>query len=249
MKNYILIFILGGFFCINIAQAQDKSEGVISYDRTLDYYKLSSSLNFMSKEELDRLKMTYKEPYIEKYKLYFGKEQSLFTYDDDDNRATDSRYAWRQQEYAIYRNYATQTKQDLIETLGKTYIIEDSLRAIDWKIMNEVKTIAGYVCMKALAQDSLNKQNIVAWFTDAIPTTAGPERLCGLPGAILEVNINDGTLIIKAQKMVFKPVAEQLKVGKLKGKKINDKIYNDLIIKHIVNSEKAQRNPYWSIRY
>jgi GLPGLI family protein len=237
-------------FVSNFSQAQDKSQGIISYDRTLDYYKLSASLNYMSKEELDRLKMTYKEPYTEKYTLYFGKDQSLFTYDEDDNsNATTYKYAWRQSDFKIYRNYADQTKQELIEMLGKIYVLEDTLQSPNWKIMNQVKNIAGYVCMKAIAQDTITKQNITAWFCDGIATSAGPERLYGLPGAILELDINEGTLVVKAQKIVFKPLDEQLKIGKIKGKKITEKQYNDLIIKHIADSVKAQRNPFWTIRY
>lgn len=35
----------------------------------------------------------------------------------------------------------------------------------------------------------------------------------------------------------------------MKGKKITEVQYNDMLSEHIRTSMKGQRNPYWSVRY
>ncbi len=42
----------------------------------------------------------------------------------------------------IKRNFETNTQYDVIQMLGKTYIIEDSLKAPEWKIHNDLKEVA-----------------------------------------------------------------------------------------------------------
>jgi GLPGLI family protein len=42
---------------------------------------------------------------------------------------------------------------DVIEMLGKTYIVEDSLKLPEWKILNDLKEVAGHICMKAQVED------------------------------------------------------------------------------------------------
>ena len=133
--------------------------------------------------------------------------------------------------------------------LGKTYVIEDSLHTPSWKIMNQIKDVAGYICMKAVAEDTIKKQKITAWFTGDIPVPAGPELYFGLPGVILELDINDGDVLIEATKVEFKKLDNELILPKTKGKKIKDKDYDTLLRNHIRDSIKSQRNPYWAIRY
>jgi GLPGLI family protein len=55
----------------------------------------------------------------------------------------------------------------------------------DWKIENETKKIADYVCKKAIAE--YKGREWIAWFTDEIPIPDGPYKFCGLPGLIVEI--------------------------------------------------------------
>jgi GLPGLI family protein len=139
---------------------------------------------------------------------------------------------------------------DAIEMLGKVYIVEDSLPTPNWKILNDIKDVAGHICMKAMIQDTVKKQKIVAWFAQDIPVNAGPERLYGLPGLILELDINDGAMTIEATKIENKKLTTELDLPKKqKGKKINDLAYQDMLRKFIRERIKEERNPYWVIRY
>ncbi len=103
--------------------------------------------------------------------------------------------------------------------------------------------------MKAETEDTIKKQKIVAWFAQDIPVPAGPERYFGLPGLILELDINEGDVTIVANKVEFKILTKELNLKKLKGKKIADADYNKIIMDYIKESIKGFRNPYWGLRY
>lgn len=112
---------------------------------------------------------------------------------------------------ALYRNVATEDadnvssfvrdpaisiKQQTLTDFGKsafisekklfeeTFLVTDSIRPIKWKITSETRDIAGYRCRRAngLVMDSIY---VVAFYTDQIAVSGGPESFCGLPGMIL----------------------------------------------------------------
>lgn len=71
------------------------------------------------------------------------------------------------------------------KTLNKdVYLLEDTIPFLKWKILPEVRQIAGYECRKALTiiNDSVY---VVAFYTDKILLKGGPEGFNGLPGMIL----------------------------------------------------------------
>jgi GLPGLI family protein len=139
---------------------------------------------------------------------------------------------------------------EVFEMSGKTYIIDDSLKTFDWKILNDIKDVAGHICMKAMVQDTIKNQKIIAWFAQDIPINAGPERLYGLPGLIMELDINDGVVIIEATKIEPLKITNEMDLPKkLKGKKLNELAYQDMIRKYIQEKIKEEQNPFWSIRY
>lgn len=248
MKKNIIVSL---FLLLTIVAKAQQTEGTILYERATNWGKMYALMPYLSQEEKDRELLTSKnwEGYKQKMKLTFSPTGSLYTYENKDE-AGESGFAWRKEDYLIYRHFAAGTKTELIETLGKTYIVEDSLRKPKWKIGNQIKEIAGHVCMKAETQDPDRQQKITAWFAQDILVPAGPERYVGLPGVILELDINDGVVVIEAVKIEFKPVDKELALpAKLKGKRIKDADYDAMIRKHVIESIKNQRNPFWSIRY
>lgn len=68
----------------------------------------------------------------------------------------------------------------------QVFLIEDSLRHIRWKITDETRVIAGFNCRRANAM-IMDSIYVVAFYTDEILTTGGPESFSGLPGMILGV--------------------------------------------------------------
>ncbi|WEK33695.1 MAG: GLPGLI family protein [Candidatus Pseudobacter hemicellulosilyticus] len=83
---------------------------------------------------------------------------------------------------------------DKAETVCRRYlfmesmVIQDTLANIRWKIGNEIRTIAGFQCRKAVGkiQDSIY---VVAFYCPEIIPQSGPELFTGLPGMILGLAI------------------------------------------------------------
>jgi len=72
--------------------------------------------------------------------------------------------------------------------MGEDYILPDTIPHVDWKMMHDVRKIAGYDCRKAIGviNDSVY---VVAFYTDEILLKGGPEGFTGLPGMILGLAI------------------------------------------------------------
>ncbi len=248
MKRLLTIVCL----LLSVAANAQNTEGVVNYERKTYWTKIIARMTFLNQEQKDRAAQTWKndDESKEKMKLAFSEKESLYTYGSEQGETEDGQYSWRQSEYKLYRNFETDKKTDIMEMLGKTYIVEDSLHTPAWKIGDQIKEVAGYICMKAETEDPIKKQKITAWFAQDIPVPAGPERYNGLPGVILELSLNDGDVVIEATKVTLRKLTpDDLKMPKLKGKKINDAAYDALLKQHIMDSMTAHRNPYWSIRY
>ena len=64
----------------------------------------------------------------------------------------------------------------------QTVIGNGTLEMPAWQLMDEVKEISGYACRKATAY--YLGRDWTAWFTEEVPSQAGPWLLWGLPGLI-----------------------------------------------------------------
>lgn len=226
-----------------------KTEGIVQYERTTFWANIMSRLTYLSTEEKDRIKLTWgssDEGWKQKMTLAFTENQSLYQQGEDN---AEQGWSGRKETFFLTKNFASEHSTDYIDLLGKSYIVDDTLHASTWKILNQIKEVAGYICMKAVTIDTVKKQTITAWFAQDIPVQAGPERFFGLPGLILELDINDGDVTIIASKVEFKKLTNELNLKKLKGKKISDAEYNKIIADFIKDSIKGERNPYWGLRY
>lgn len=250
MKRIIATLI----FAISLASVgAQEMEGVIRYLVVHNWTKKMAAVDYISKQQRERI--SYMWGSRSEWKMYTTMyiTPTETKYEDSEERAEpdDEGYSWRQDVYYIKRNYQTNTMHDVIQMLGKTYVIEDSLHAPDWKILNDLKEVAGHICMKASWVDTIKQQKIIAWFAMDIPISAGPERFFGLPGLIMEVDVNDGGMLITADKIDLKKLttSDLALPKKLKGKKISDADYVALLEKHMKEKREAEEPPFWGIRY
>ncbi len=88
----------------------------------------------------------------------------------------------------VYNDYRTGTTVSQKPVFEETFLVEDNLAPIKWKITSDTRTIAGYDCRKAIGilNDSIT---VFAFYTDELLATGGPESIHGLPGMILGVGI------------------------------------------------------------
>ena len=227
--------------------AQQSIEGVITFNRKQNYISIMSKLPHITQEDVDRMSLTWgKRGDGTNYELYFKDNKSLYSRKDEQS---ESGYSWKKDQFLLMRDYKGKSQEDLIETLGKVYHIKEDMPKTKWKILNEIKEIEGYLCMKAETKNEIKGQTIHAWFTDAIPMSGGPEGYGGLPGMILEIDINNQDAVITATKVALD---EEVKIPypkKIKGKKTDRVTYNDMVKKYIDESIEGKKNPYWRVRY
>lgn len=107
------------------------------------------------------------------------------------------------------------------QVYDETFLISDSLRKIKWKITDEMRDIAGFQCRRAngLMMDSIY---VVAFYTDLIPVSSGPESFSGLPGMILGVALPYENVTWFANKVTEKPVSANNIAAPAKGKPVNN---------------------------
>jgi len=65
-----------------------------------------------------------------------------------------------------------------------TYLIDDAMPAIDWKISSDTAMFGGLHCQKATAH--FKGRDYTAWFCPDMPLHVGPWKLNGLPGVIVQ---------------------------------------------------------------
>lgn len=88
----------------------------------------------------------------------------------------------------IYTDLAAGTIVMEKDAMGEQFLVKDNMRQAKWKITEETRDILGYTCRRAngLVSDSIY---VVAFYTDKIRVSGGPELFSGLPGMILQLNI------------------------------------------------------------
>jgi GLPGLI family protein len=248
MKKILLILII---ISSNYVFAQQNMAGQIVFDRTVVWSKLVNRSTHLSKEEKDRISETWKNDpeYKQKMILSFSNNVSHYTHENEMQYSEDGTYSWKNDDFIILRNFDKNNTYEVQQMLGKRYILEDSLYALNWKILNEIKDVAGYICMKATARDTVKRQNIIAWFSTDLPVSTGPERYAGLPGTILEISTDDEAVLLTATKVTIdKAQILPALPKKVKGKKLTEALYNKMISEYMSQQEKMHEFA-WGLRY
>ncbi len=233
--------------------AQQSFEGMVRYLVTHNWTKKLEAVPYISKQQKARAAYMWGNDSEWKLynNLYFNQNTSKFENSEEKpNQKDDDTWAGRKELFFMKRDFAANKMTDAMEFLGKDYLIEDDIQPIDWRIQNDLKEVAGHICMKAFTEDTLKNQKIVAWFAQDIPLNAGPDRFSGLPGLILEIDINDGAMIMSADKIDLKKLTTELDLPKkIKSKKIKSAEFQDLVKKFIFEKRKEESFPFWGIRY
>jgi GLPGLI family protein len=119
----------------------------------------------------------------------------------------------------VYKDLAKDTMIDSRDFMQKQFLITGPPKARKWKIGKGQKDILGYKCMEASFRiDSATA--IVAWFTPQISISNGPSDYQGLPGMILQIDMNEGERMITAKEIKLDSVDTSVLVAPDKGKEV-----------------------------
>jgi GLPGLI family protein len=161
-------------------------------------------------EEAEQMKAFIPEFIETKFSLKFNETAALYSTVTGENTGAEVNHEEEGMQIEMKienpeeKTFVNLEKQESVtqrEFMGKVFLIEGKVDKSKWKIKDEQKMIKGYPCQKAVLKDSSN--TIVAWFTPKIPVATGPRGMGGLPGMILEMDIDDGQATIELAS--FKP--------------------------------------------
>ncbi|MEI8202144.1 MAG: GLPGLI family protein [Bacteroidota bacterium] len=251
MKKLLVVALF--FYIIVLPKAifSQQTEGCVKYLTTFNWVKMLNACDYLSKQRKDKVSYMYgnRSTWQNYSLLFFSAKQSKFEDSEEKAKDDDGIYSERKEVFFMTRNFENNTYFDAIEMLGKVNLVQDTLHPPEWKILNDMKEVAEHVCMNATWTDTLRGQNVVVWFALDIPVQAGPDRFFGLPGLILEVNINNGAKVMTAEKFEMKTITDEFKLPKkTKGKQMNEKAYLGMIKKFLDDKRKMEEFP-WGIRY
>jgi GLPGLI family protein len=226
LKNIALQ--MAGALLFPVFATAQQNEGVITFEEKINMHRNIPEEDAQMRSMIPEWRTSLSE-------LLFDADESLYRNveeeEDEEIGSEQQGMVIRMQrpEATYYRNFTTKTKADARDFSGKKYLISGELTGGNWKVTTETKQVLGYHCMKATTTDTTRKREITAWFTPDLPLPTGPAAYGELPGTVLEVDINNGEIIVTAKKVDFK----KLKKGELKapskGEKISDADFQQLV--------------------
>ncbi len=243
------IFVTALFIYTTLAafsQAQFLSKGKIEYERKINVqrqYEWTDESDSWYKDYVSKLPK-FNTKYFE---LDFAGSKTIYhpgKREGDGNKMQD----WSigpAKENTILTDLEKQLFSGRKKVYEETYIIQDSIRHLDWKITDETRTIVGFECKKAVARicDSVY---VVAFYTDEITVSGGPESFCGLPGMILGLAIPRLYTTWFATKVQLIEPQESEFVIAGKGKKVNRKELETTLQKSLKDwGKEGQKNVWW----
>ncbi|MEJ7557253.1 MAG: GLPGLI family protein [Pedobacter sp.] len=194
MKNKIIVMLSLLIGCLS-SKAQNvrfPPAGIIEFEKSINVYALMKKAADNSKESYirdayDNYKKNNPQFKLLQSTLIFSNDKTLFTpIAPAESPRGFFNNPMSEQNSTIYTDLANGLFTAQKKVYEETFLLKDSIRKINWKLTSEVRTIAGYECRRANAV-ILDSIYVVAFYTDKIPVSGGPESFNGLPGMILGV--------------------------------------------------------------
>jgi len=186
MKTIVLsVFLIGLSVQKMNAQQVFIPYGKITYEKKVNMQRSAADWNIPdeAKEKMKKYRTT-------EWQLYFDQSKSLYKANRKEAENDNSMLflSLDDSENQLYTNYSGQSRVIKKSVVGDDYLLRDTIPAINWKIMHDLRTIAGYECRKAIGRIN-DTVYVVAFYTEEILLKGGPEGFSGLPGMILGIAI------------------------------------------------------------
>jgi GLPGLI family protein len=215
--------------------ARFTGSGIIEYEKSVNMFALIQKYinnypNPLAQQAFDKYKGSQPQFKNLKSTLTFSDNKTLFT----PMAAPESTFnnffiiPIADQNSITYTDLSANTYISQKKFFDETLLIKDTIRKIKWKITGETREIAGYPCRRAngLALDSVY---VVAFYTDKIPVSGGPESFGGLPGMILQVVLPHENVNWIAAKVTDSAIPSGTMIPPKKGKPMTIKQFYDTL--------------------
>lgn len=228
MKKILFTFSICLLTMAALGQAQFINKGRIEYEKKINQHK---SVEDQAEDNtwMQTLMKAYPKFVTDIYELSFSANRSHYKLKKENNENKYIMWGSKPTETdGVVQDLDNKTVSTQREVFENTYVIKDSLRNLEWRITEETRQIAGFECRKAVTKicDSVY---VVAFYTDQIPVSSGPESFGGLPGMILGLAVPRLYTTWFATKVeLTDPTPAQLNPAQ-KGKKVNwEQLYAEL---------------------
>jgi GLPGLI family protein len=223
MKHFSIIFSLCLFATTSFAQEIFITKGRIEFEKKINIHKQIELTGDEDNTWINGLKKSLPQHKSLFFNLYFDADKTLYKPGkDDQGQKVPDWILGPGNENVVYNDLATGQTLSQKAVFENTYLFQDSLRKINWKITNDTRTIAGFECRKAtgIIMDSIY---VFAFYTDQIMVSGGPESFTGLPGMILGIAIPRISTTWFATKLELVEVKPTDLAAPKKGKKATSK--------------------------
>ncbi|WP_183576298.1 GLPGLI family protein [Mucilaginibacter sp. X5P1] len=222
-----LLFSAGLLFAQNV---RFPSSGTIEFNKTVNIYGLINKQMNKNNEDfwmqiMDAYKKNHPQFKVLKSVLTFSGNKTLYTPLEDTEPTTDFfDFPMADQNNTIYTDLATSQSIIQKKVFEDVFLLKDSTRKINWKITDETREIAGYPCRRAnaIVMDSIY---VVAFYTDKIHVSGGPETFTGLPGMILGVALPHENVTWFATKVNDMSIEDKALTPPKKGKPVTNQTF------------------------
>jgi GLPGLI family protein len=204
----------------------------IEYERSVNTYAIIKKLLgknplALDAEKFEVYKKTQPQFKVLKSTLIYQNGKSLFVPAAADISVRPLfNVPFAEQNNTVYTDFLNKRVMSQKDLSGDFLLLTDSMRNIKWKLTGETREVMGYQCRRANAL-VLDSVYVVAFYTDDIHVSGGPELFSGLPGMILELALPHDNVIWKASKITF-AAPETPVASPKKGRAVNYKQLEDI---------------------
>lgn len=212
--------------------------GTIEFEKKINSYAIIKKMITSENESiyaslLEAYKKNNPQFKVLKSTLTFGGNKTLYTPVAAEN--TDmflGTHPMSNQYNIIYNDFVTGRSTSQKKVFEELFLVKDSTRKINWKITDETREILGYTCRRANAI-ILDSVYVVAFYTNEIAVSGGPESFSGLPGMILGVALPHDNVTWFATKVTDQELPPIM--PPTKGKPVDNKGYRATLEKAFKN--------------
>ncbi|MGZ8543664.1 MAG: GLPGLI family protein [Flavisolibacter sp.] len=181
LSIFLMILSIGIF-----AQTIFMEKGKIEFERKTNVHRLYfSGETDAFAEEFKKLIPAFKTDYFD---LVFSGNKTLYKPGRETPDQKTSFFESPASANTIFKDLSAGSVISQKQVYETQFLLTDSMPLLEWKMESETRTIAGYECRKAVTRicDSVV---VVAFYSDEILPSSGPESMGGLPGMILGLAI------------------------------------------------------------
>jgi GLPGLI family protein len=221
MKHKIIFTLI---VCCSLAlesTAQVVLQGKIEYTRKMNIHRQFDDMGSDNNSYMEAFIAKIPKFDTRNFALYFNAKYSKYTpIKQEENPMLGMMGGLPGTETQVWNDFTQQKTIAFKKVYEQNFLINDSIRKCTWKILDEVRTIAGFNCRKATTRIN-DSVVVVAFYTDKIAVSGGPEMFAGLPGMIMELAIPRLYTTWVAQNVTIVNVGEAELTVPEKGKKTN----------------------------